>query len=589
MDGDVCSVVDGRDTDGPATTTVGPNTVDGEDAQTEAAGEPNVHENSDCSNVEVERNAAIAAAVADFDADDQCEENDCDDDTVNVIIKPSNKTGIYKTGTAYQARSVSHVTQHQKAPRQGVELDDPGNINGIPTVEFNLSTLGDEEKPWKRPGADITDYFNYGFTEETWVQYCEKQKILRQEYANTTIKPVLSSGGATLLQRMRTGTVSSNTRSYDTSKQASINVINLSSSGLSARQLNSITNSKASNSPSDISNRLLNGNANSSNLLSQFNQPPPGYLGGSQQASGNANNTAVFNMPPPGFGTLTSGTNSQVLSATNPAAAAAAAALFPNLAVPPPVVNNLAGWPAGNMALSGLIASGDAIIDPSTGQISSMIDHGDRSPGSMYSNEDTISRRGRRHFHQEDISYYERDGYRSRHRSRSSSRDRYHSRHHRHRDSSRSGRDYERRRGTSRHSRRSREDRYSGGVGPEEHNPVDAPSPSASGISSHRSSGRRSDRERDRSGRDRSRERERSRHRSERRERERSVRPSKQSDRHSSRRKDQPSPPRPPSQISVITSDKQATSKPDPLSAAAAAAANIAAALGASNPSSKVS
>ena len=30
-------------------------------------------------------------------------------------------------------------------------------------------------------GADITDYFNYGFTEETWMVYCEKQKRLRAE------------------------------------------------------------------------------------------------------------------------------------------------------------------------------------------------------------------------------------------------------------------------------------------------------------------------------------------------------------------------------------------------------------------------
>ena len=27
-------------------------------------------------------------------------------------------------------------------------------------------------------GADITDYFNYGFTEETWQSYCEKQRRL---------------------------------------------------------------------------------------------------------------------------------------------------------------------------------------------------------------------------------------------------------------------------------------------------------------------------------------------------------------------------------------------------------------------------
>jgi pre-mRNA 3'-end-processing factor FIP1 len=31
----------------------------------------------------------------------------------------------------------------------------------------------------RKPGADITDYFNYGFNEETWRAYCERQKRLR--------------------------------------------------------------------------------------------------------------------------------------------------------------------------------------------------------------------------------------------------------------------------------------------------------------------------------------------------------------------------------------------------------------------------
>ena len=32
-------------------------------------------------------------------------------------------------------------------------------------------------------GADITDYFNYGFTEETWRLYCEKQRRTKTEVA----------------------------------------------------------------------------------------------------------------------------------------------------------------------------------------------------------------------------------------------------------------------------------------------------------------------------------------------------------------------------------------------------------------------
>ncbi|XP_038136628.1 uncharacterized protein fip1l1a [Cyprinodon tularosa] len=49
-----------------------------------------------------------------------------------------------------------------------------------------------EEKPWRRPGADISNYFNYGFDEESWRAYCAKQykvqafqrhitKVMRQQ------------------------------------------------------------------------------------------------------------------------------------------------------------------------------------------------------------------------------------------------------------------------------------------------------------------------------------------------------------------------------------------------------------------------
>ena len=47
-----------------------------------------------------------------------------------------------------------------------------GTINGDSAVEFDMESL--EEKPWRKPGADITDYFNYGFTEETWTAYCNR-------------------------------------------------------------------------------------------------------------------------------------------------------------------------------------------------------------------------------------------------------------------------------------------------------------------------------------------------------------------------------------------------------------------------------
>ncbi|KZF19320.1 Fip1-domain-containing protein [Xylona heveae TC161] len=41
--------------------------------------------------------------------------------------------------------------------------------------------LAELDKPWRRPGSDISDYFNYGFDEFTWATYCLKQKSLRKE------------------------------------------------------------------------------------------------------------------------------------------------------------------------------------------------------------------------------------------------------------------------------------------------------------------------------------------------------------------------------------------------------------------------
>ncbi|CAH1720796.1 unnamed protein product [Aphis gossypii] len=57
------------------------------------------------------------------------------------------------------------------------DFEGMGTINGVPAHEYSIETT--EEKPWLKPGADITDYFNYGFNENTWLAYCERQKKMR--------------------------------------------------------------------------------------------------------------------------------------------------------------------------------------------------------------------------------------------------------------------------------------------------------------------------------------------------------------------------------------------------------------------------
>ena len=59
------------------------------------------------------------------------------------------------------------------------EFEGSMTINGVPSTEFSVESL--EDKPWRKPGADITDYFNYGFNEMTWQAYCERQRRMRME------------------------------------------------------------------------------------------------------------------------------------------------------------------------------------------------------------------------------------------------------------------------------------------------------------------------------------------------------------------------------------------------------------------------
>ncbi|KAL8782309.1 MAG: hypothetical protein Q9213_005503 [Squamulea squamosa] len=57
---------------------------------------------------------------------------------------------------------------------------------GKPITEVDMDAdFSEDEKPWRRPGTDMTDYFNYGFDEFTWASYCLKQDTLRKEVTDT--------------------------------------------------------------------------------------------------------------------------------------------------------------------------------------------------------------------------------------------------------------------------------------------------------------------------------------------------------------------------------------------------------------------
>lgn len=41
-------------------------------------------------------------------------------------------------------------------------------------LEVDINAL--QEKPWRRPGSDLSDWFNYGFDEMTWEAYCYRRR-----------------------------------------------------------------------------------------------------------------------------------------------------------------------------------------------------------------------------------------------------------------------------------------------------------------------------------------------------------------------------------------------------------------------------
>ncbi|KXH44075.1 Fip1 domain-containing protein [Colletotrichum simmondsii] len=59
---------------------------------------------------------------------------------------------------------------------------------GKPITAVNIDEdLTENEKPWRKPGTDISDYFNYGFDEFTWALYAAKQEAVRGEFSGDAI------------------------------------------------------------------------------------------------------------------------------------------------------------------------------------------------------------------------------------------------------------------------------------------------------------------------------------------------------------------------------------------------------------------
>ncbi|KAM7410389.1 hypothetical protein PAMA_001704 [Pampus argenteus] len=100
---------------------------------------------------------------------------------------------------------------------------------GIPVLRVNVESL--EEKPWRKIGADTSDYFNYGFDEESWKVYCKKHaknKRANAKKARTKImvpssyqKALLSPAG---VSSAIPGSKASSTKMIDTAKASECHI-----------------------------------------------------------------------------------------------------------------------------------------------------------------------------------------------------------------------------------------------------------------------------------------------------------------------------------------------------------------------------
>nr|CAD7586468.1 unnamed protein product [Timema genevievae] len=139
-----------------------------------------------------EEDAAVAA-----DADEDEDEDD-EQSRLHIATGQSETAWSHEGGTFnFMALKEGSANGAQLGKQPGKfsieEFEAVGTINGVAAHEYNLDNL--EDKPWRKPGADITDYFNYGFNEDTWRAYCERQKRVRVHESGVGLAQLGNTGG----------------------------------------------------------------------------------------------------------------------------------------------------------------------------------------------------------------------------------------------------------------------------------------------------------------------------------------------------------------------------------------------------------
>ncbi|KEF54087.1 uncharacterized protein A1O9_09882 [Exophiala aquamarina CBS 119918] len=102
----------------------------------------------------------------------------------------------FKAGTPAEARAGSQQPNERPGTDYPARHTSKIDVNGNPvhpttgkpilSTDFDTDFASESSKPWRKPGADTTDYFNYGFDEFTWASYCLKQQTMPKEIKEIT-------------------------------------------------------------------------------------------------------------------------------------------------------------------------------------------------------------------------------------------------------------------------------------------------------------------------------------------------------------------------------------------------------------------
>ena len=94
------------------------------------------------------------------------------------VQEPTNPTSEPdSTGQDFQGPDPNTLPPATAPPSHpNIDPNSIGTLDGRSILEVDLSSLND--KPWRRPGSDLSDWFNYGFDEISWEAYCYRRKEL---------------------------------------------------------------------------------------------------------------------------------------------------------------------------------------------------------------------------------------------------------------------------------------------------------------------------------------------------------------------------------------------------------------------------